>query len=55
LTAYGAPADAAAAFAIVVHLVIWLPLTITGLAYFLRPAHLRLDGLPTVSAPEARP
>lgn len=37
LVAYGAPADVAATFAIVVHLVLWLPLTLAGVAYVLRP------------------
>lgn len=37
MTAYGVPRDAATAFAVVVHLVLWLPLTVAGLLYFLRP------------------
>lgn len=37
LVAYGADQDKAAAFAVVVHAVLWLPLTTIGLAYFLRP------------------
>jgi uncharacterized membrane protein YbhN (UPF0104 family) len=37
MTAYGVPRDAATAFAVVVHLVLWLPLTLAGLLYFLRP------------------
>ena len=37
LIAYGAERAAAAGFAVVVHVVLWLPLTLTGLAYFLLP------------------
>ena len=37
LIAYGASASVAGAFAVVVHTVLWLPLTIAGLVYFLLP------------------
>ncbi len=37
LTAYGANRETATAFAVVVHLVLWLPLTAAGLLYFVRP------------------
>jgi uncharacterized membrane protein YbhN (UPF0104 family) len=37
LIAYGAPRALAAAFAIVVHLVLWLPLTLAGVVHFIRP------------------
>jgi uncharacterized protein (TIRG00374 family) len=44
LTAYGADRETATAFAVVVHLVLWLPLTLAGLTYFLQPG-ARLIGL----------
>lgn len=52
LMAYGAPREAAAAFAVVVHLVIWLPLTLAGLLYFVRPGTrvLLADSLATQSS-----
>jgi uncharacterized membrane protein YbhN (UPF0104 family) len=37
LVAYGADKPVAAAFAIVVHLVLWLPLTLAGVVHFIRP------------------
>lgn len=37
LVAYGADRDHAAAFAIIVHVILWLPLTVVGMMYFLRP------------------
>ncbi|MCO6411281.1 MAG: flippase-like domain-containing protein [Thiogranum sp.] len=37
MLAYGMENDQAAAFAVTVHLVLWLPLTLIGMAYFLRP------------------
>lgn len=42
LIAYGAPRVLAAAFAIVVHLVLWLPLTLAGVVHFMRPGADRL-------------
>lgn len=42
LVAYGAERSTAAAFAVVVHVVLWLPLTLTGMAYFLQPGARRL-------------
>ena len=42
LVAYGAERGVAAAFAIVVHLVLWLPLTLAGVVYFVRPGAGRL-------------
>jgi uncharacterized membrane protein YbhN (UPF0104 family) len=37
LMAYGASASVAGAFAVVVHTILWLPLTIAGFVYFLLP------------------
>jgi hypothetical protein len=37
LVAYGAERPVAAAFAIVVHLVLWIPLTLAGVVHFIRP------------------
>jgi uncharacterized membrane protein YbhN (UPF0104 family) len=37
LVAYGAAKPVSAAFAIVVHLVLWLPLTLAGVVHFIRP------------------
>ncbi len=37
LVAYGADREMAAAFAVIVHVVLWLPLTVAGMGYFLRP------------------
>lgn len=37
MMAYGAERASATAFAVVVHVVLWLPLTIAGMAYFLMP------------------
>ncbi|GAB6039453.1 lysylphosphatidylglycerol synthase transmembrane domain-containing protein [Endothiovibrio diazotrophicus] len=42
MVAYGAERSAAAAFAVAVHLMLWTPLTLAGLAYFLRPANRTL-------------
>jgi uncharacterized membrane protein YbhN (UPF0104 family) len=59
LTAYGAPAASAAAFALLTHLVLWLPVTVAGLGVLLlgRRAggaealgHPRLQAGPSVSA-----
>jgi uncharacterized protein (TIRG00374 family) len=38
LIAYGADRDHAAAFAFIVHVVLWLPLTMIGITYFLKPS-----------------
>ena len=38
MIAYGTDHDLAAAFALIVHIVLWLPLTMIGIAYFLRPS-----------------
>ena len=37
LVAYGAERATAAAFAVVVHVVLWLPITVVGIIYFLKP------------------
>ena len=37
LVAYGVGTDMAAAFAVITHIVLWLPLTLIGMSYFLRP------------------
>lgn len=37
MMAYGAERSSATAFAVVVHVVLWLPLTIAGMTYFLMP------------------
>lgn len=42
LTAYGANVASAAAFAIVVHVLLWVPLTAAGLLYFASPGRWRL-------------
>jgi uncharacterized membrane protein YbhN (UPF0104 family) len=54
LVAYGADRDLAAAFAFIVHVVLWLPLTLIGMIYFLRPGArlLRRHAVATVSAQE---
>ena len=49
LTAYGAPPAAATAFALLTHLILWLPVTIAGMAalVLVRPAAgARLRGEP---------
>jgi len=52
LKAYGAQPSAAAAFAFTVHAVLWLPLTVTGVVYFLRPgaALLRRQAAAVISS-----
>ncbi len=54
LLAYGAARANAVAFAVVVHVVLWLPLTVVGLIYFLLPgaALLRKQVSSTFSAKE---
>jgi uncharacterized protein (TIRG00374 family) len=42
LIAYGAEPTTATAFAVAVHVVLWLPLTVGGLIYFIRPSAYRL-------------
>lgn len=52
--AYGIDPSAAAAFAVAVHLILWLPLTLAGLVYFVRPgrrgAPVESDGAPLAGA-----
>ncbi len=54
LVAYGADREMATAFAVIVHAVLWLPLTVAGMAYFLRPGArmLRRQVAAAVSAQE---
>jgi uncharacterized membrane protein YbhN (UPF0104 family) len=37
LAAYGADPERAAAFAVAVHAILWIPLTLIGVSYFFRP------------------
>jgi uncharacterized protein (TIRG00374 family) len=51
LTAYGADAHTAALFAMCVHLVLWLPLTLIGCLYLSAPYIRNLHGNAPISAP----
>jgi hypothetical protein len=42
LTAFGAHRAAATAFAVVVHAMLWLPVTIVGAAFLVKPRTLRI-------------
>ena len=47
LTAFGAHRVIATAFAMIVHLILWLPVTLVGAAFFVAPGAVRTPGRPS--------